>query len=244
VACTQARSEAIGDLAAGRLDARASEELLDHLERCAACSAEFDEVADLVAGASRLDARARRILAERRHAWIALAAAVLILVTALALFGPAVLAPGNGERSVAELASLDPVPVVESTLRTGELPDAAARRFEEAMESYRDGDFERAAQDLAAVAVEAPDDPLTHLYLGIARLQLDEHRDAVAALEVAAGAEPLLLRERALWYLANAWLARSDVDRAHSTLEDLAAIEGDYELNARDLLDAIRRRVP
>jgi hypothetical protein len=61
----------------------------------------------------------------------------------------------------------------------------------------------------------------------------------VVALDEAARAGTGLVRERALWYRANARLAAGEAEAALRELRALEALGGDYELNARDLAEAI-----
>ena len=116
MACTRERSNAIGDLAGGRLSAADAEDLLEHLDSCAECSAEFSLVADLVGASERqggnISSRPRAI--KLLKPVLSAAAAVLIAVTiwwAVSDRGES----GVALRSLAEKSSL---PSAASMLRT------------------------------------------------------------------------------------------------------------------------------
>jgi hypothetical protein len=111
------------------------------------------------------------------------------------------------------------------------------------MERYAAGDYAGAADALAGLAsvlpADAPARALVWLYLGIARAQTGRTAEAVGALDEAARAGTGLVRERALWYRANARLALGETEAALGELRALAALGGDYELNAREKAEAI-----
>ena len=239
MACSTERSTQIGDLAAGRIGAEAAGELLDHLERCRECSAEFDVCADLVAAA---DLAGARLFAGRSGAvlrWrfpIAVAAAVLLGLGLWISFSGR---GGTSRTALARLASTEPLPAAGFVLRS-DAPEGTRQAYREAMERYGKGDFAGAVERLAGVTASSPDDPLANLYLGICRLQTGAVAEATAPLERAAEKGEDLVRERALWYLGSARLALGEGEAALSTFERLADLGGDYEPNAREKVAAIR----
>ena len=159
------------------------------------------------------------------------AAAAALVATAL-LWQPFARPP-----TLRELASIDALLAPgDLTLRAGVEPRSA--EFRASIEAYRARDFAGAAERLAGLA--QPDDALTQLYLGISLLQLGRPGDAAAALDRARRTGRGLLAERALWYLANARLLLDEPDAARGLFEEIRALEGDYELNAADMLDAMR----
>jgi hypothetical protein len=236
VACTTQRSQDIGDLAAGRLDAAKADELLDHLERCGECSAELDLVADIVAHFER-PAGARAAIPRRRLgiAVAALAAAALLAASLWILSRPH---PAPRSMHLASLASTQPLPTSTFVPRSG-TPLASSPAYLDAMRHYAAGEFAEAARGLSLLAEERPDDPLVNLYLGISRLQTGAAEQALAPLERAATTGEDLLAERALWYLGNAHLVLEDGEAARRTFQRLAELGGDYEPNAREKLEAI-----
>jgi len=232
MACNHQRSEQIADFSAGHLRGDLVDNLLDHLDGCEPCSQEFDLAADLATlGAPVAELRpvatpdpVRRRPLLRMVLPAAAAAALLLTIV------------GRGsDPPVSSLASLEALHYPTSVLRGG---DDDLRRA--AMERYQAGDFERAAAELGALAQENDQDALAHFYGGLALLQLDRMTDAQTALTAAVAASEGLLRERALWYLANTELALEQGQRAQTTLERLIGLDGEYVLDARAKLDALR----
>lgn len=236
MAHTRAHSDDVADFAAGRMDAERSAAFLDQLEACADCSAELDLVADVVAAGER--GAIQVTLGDRRPILRLLPlAAAAAAVLALYLWIPSG-GPQEGPKTFADLARLEPLPAAGLVARSGD-PEIDAL-LDAAMERYAAGDFAAAEKELAAAAALEPDRSLVHLYLGIARLQTGRPIEAIPALEEAARTGEDLVGERARWYLANALLA---VGRTNGALVELEAIVdegGDYELNARDLIAALR----
>jgi len=231
MACTTERSTEIGEFSAGRLDAAATGGLLDHLEGCRECSAEFELVADLVAAPRFVFERPRMRLVQRARPVLAAAAAVALAVV--------IFRPGTRRPSLEDLASTDPLPAASAVLRS-ETPPPRPPDYLEAMDLYAKGDFAGAASRLAAFVERSPEDALAHLYLGICRLQTGSPREAIAPLARAAEIGEGLVKERALWYLGNARLALREGEAALEAFERLEALEGDYEPNAREKVRAIR----
>lgn len=261
MACTAERSEAIGDFAGGRMDEHQSSELLDHLAVCASCSEEFDTVADLVAAMTPVavsgnapspsmspslpppsppsrSPASRGPIGSLPVGLLALAATVVVALGAWKLLLAPDGSPSATDRLVA-LARIEapPSPGTGSVLRSAALKPGLNARYEKAMTAYAGADFAEAARLLAQISAAAPDHVPTHLYLGISRLQIDDTWSAIAPLTAAATNGTGLARARALWYLANAHLALGDAIRAGDILETLVGT--DYELNARELIEAI-----
>lgn len=231
MACTPQRSLSIGELAASRLDAAALDELLDHIEGCAACSHELDGVAALVGAAD--EARPARPRSLRPLLWPLLAAAAALVLW----LAPR---PGGGEVArLRELARIAPITVPDSTLRTA-AAQAPAREWRAAMELYRNADWERCAAALEDLRAGGDERALLDLYLGIARAQAGREREAVTALQRAERGSTGLLRQHALWHRAHAHLALGEGPAAIGVLEELVALDEDYAPNARQLLSAVR----
>ena len=233
MACTEERSDRIAAFSAGRLDAEEMTEFLDHVEVCSECSEELDLAADLVATLKVARPALKRPLVRRLH--LLTAAAAVIAFFGFARF----LGDDSGEPvSLADLAQLAPLPSVPFVPRAVDTPEEV-ELFSTAMEAYAALDFTAAASLLAECSAAEPGDALTHLYLGIARLQLGELASAVESLEQAAELGGGLLRDNARWYLANAHLALEETGDARRILAALASEESEWELNARELLEAI-----
>jgi len=251
VACSSEWRERIGELAGGRLEGGAVAALLDHVERCEPCSLELDDVAALVARADgaagaaprRAPVAAGRIPPSRRLLAVAsaLAAASLLWLGAALVRSSATLAPravGRAER-LAALARLDPLVPAEGILR-GE-GDLETETWRDAMRALAQGRWPEAIAALEASRAAGDERALLDLYLGVARLQVGELERASADLARAAEGGTGMVRERSLWYLAQARLASGDSGGARSALERLLALAGEYAPNARALLAEIDR---
>jgi tetratricopeptide (TPR) repeat protein len=250
MACTTEHSTAIGDLAAGRIDPDRAAELLDHLEGCDACSEEFDLVAGLVSTSERHGAdfleperSPDSPIRNRPWSWGPLAAAALVLVAfgLWTVWDRGGRQPASGLPTLVELAQVEPIPAPRSVLRATDTRTNDA--FAAAMELYAEGEYGRAKDALAKVLTElddeAPERALAWLYFGVANLQGPDSTGAEPALEEAARIGTGLVAERARWYLGNARLASGDVEGALAAFRDLEQLGGDYELNARQKIEAI-----
>lgn len=223
-------------LAQGQLGAEESGRVLEHVERCPACSAELDFLSDVVQAAAEHgaqdEAAARPADRRRLPFWVAglAAAAVLLLFLVPRLFAPA--PPG-----VVELAQWTPPPYVEPPIPRGEDDD-----FGTAMRAYALGNYAAVEEALSRLlgrhgGEHAPADAPALLYRGAARVELGRLADAERDLALAAElAQSSTLREHALWCLANLRLLRADVPGARAALERLAAERGRFEEHARKLL--------
>ena len=165
------------------------------------------------------------------------AAAAVVLFVALGELG------GGGSRSlrVAHLASVEPLPV--QTLRGGAEPGSFDALYEEGSAAYRDRDWARAATRFeAALALE--EDALAALYLGSARLLAtpDEPGRAAVALRraVDAAVDPLV-REEALWQLAQAHVLADEAGPARTALESARELAGRRAADVEALLVALPR---
>lgn len=231
MACTPERAEQIAALVGGRIGPDAAGDLLEHVAACRACSAELDLVSDLVAAEPDVSPAAWR----GPHVW--LAAAALLLAAFVIWWRPWSGAPDG----LATLARVPPLSAPESTLR-GPDPVAEDREYRRAIEAYRKSDFAVAAGLLEQVVSRKNDAALPHLYLGVSLLQLGAVRDSLEPLRIAAQRGVDLVRERAIWYLANAHLLLEDGAAARAALEELLQLGGDYAPNARELLGALDRQ--
>lgn len=230
MACTTDRSEQIVALVHGRLDAEAAGEFLEHLAGCRACSVEFDLANDLVAAAPA--AMRNPVLTLQRV--LAIAA---ILMVAIALWWQ----PWSGTvRTLAELAQIDRIEILDSTLRGPGDPDTDPDR-DAAIAAWRADDFATAARHFEVIVARDAHAALAQLYLGLARLQLGTPTEAVPALSAAVDDGKGLVQERALWYRAIAHLRTEAIPAARADLDTLVKIDGDYAPNARELLDALAR---
>lgn len=226
MACTPERSLEIGELAGGRLGAARAAGLIEHVETCSACSAELDLVADLLHVRSLPAARVVRPARKVRR-WVGAVAALAAAAAVLFLF----LRPGSARRA-RDVARLELPPVAELVLRGGEGEhDGAA--LETCLERLSSGDHAGADACLRALLSERRGDPLVLFYLGLASLERGDLEAALAALREVEESGTGLLAEHALWYRAQAHLARDEGGEARALLGRLIELDGDYEPNAR-----------
>jgi hypothetical protein len=257
MACTTERSRQIGDLVAGQLGSGSTTvarkpsgitgvtEILDHLAHCAPCSEEFDLACGLVAAAERTKNTGEPLFepAERALDWripVSIAAALLVSLGLWVYWSDPATTGGPSSGNWTELASVAPLPAVEGVLRA-DSTDSRGEDWASAMQHYAAADHAEVVELLVPLAENRPTDALVSLYLGISLLELGETRSAGLTLENAARHGEGLLVERALWYLAHAHLALEEPDAAVEVLQRLTALEGDYELDATDLLKEIQR---
>jgi len=240
MACNKERSDQLAEMAGGRLAAEASGELLEHIEACPACSGEFDLAADLVRVGAE-EGLVLRPLTPLRSLPRPLVRVAMALAAAAVLLIAFVLVGGNDDPQSMwrEMAQLDPPPAIDQVLRGSDSQALDSPLAERAFELYRAGDYRGASDLLARVLADAPENALAAFYLGVSRVQTGELEPAATALEKAAHSGEGLLQERSLWYLANTHVALGDVAAARAVLQRLVALDGDYLLNADELLARI-----
>jgi hypothetical protein len=107
---------------------------------------------------------------------------------------------------------------------------AEASAFAKAMEPYQRGDCSAALPLLAPIKSER-----ARFFAGACFLETGKADAGIAALEKAGG----LYEEEAMFLIANAYLKAGDERRARAALEALAALKGDWEVKARDLIKRI-----
>jgi len=121
---------------------------------------------------------------------------------------------------------------------------ASERAFREAMEPYRSGDWQETLARLAPLARRTPDDPAVHFFLGACYLLTEQHAPAAAELASVIRLGPSPYIEEAYVYRARALAAMGDLEGARDELEAAAALGGDLEPLARDLLGRLGLPAP
>jgi len=230
----------IVELAADRQTATGAEG--DHLAQCRECGKEIDWAGSLSEPAEGEEededakshtrwtpttGRSRR----RSWTWAGLAAAAALL-----LF---VLIPSGSDRSLAELAQVEPLPV--RITRSVPVPDSFEDRRLRGLEAYSAGDYVAAAAQLAGALELRPADAEMLLYLGSTFLLQDQPESAADMLGgPAVAATDTALRDEAAWQLANSLLLAGRGDEAERTLQVLSDREGRRRTDALALLEAVR----
>ena len=244
MACSSERSDQLAQLAAGQLDASQFDALLEHVEGCASCSNELDTVALVVAGESTSTAsgatalRALPATARRGNSlrWLLAVAAALALVFLVR----EALVPRSAS-SIAELASIEPVALIESTLRGGAIGTAAEAEdaWARGQAHYRALEFGAASAAFEQAFANGDRRALVQLYLGVALLQTGDLDRAALALASAERDGAGLVAQRAAWYRVNLHLLQGDAVAARTRLVAIVAGGGDYQINAQQLLERL-----
>ncbi|MCP3919569.1 MAG: hypothetical protein GY711_28880 [bacterium] len=227
MACTNENAQNIAALTAGRLRADAIDELLAHIDTCEPCSSELDDAAAVVATLEH-DSRASPPLG-----WIAAAAAAILAISLAVVFATR----SSSDVRVATLADLTPLPAPQSVLRGADAQ--ASAEWERAIEAHKSGDYATAARSFEAAAADPDLSATALLYAGLGHAQTGELDAARRTLAAASASATDLVREQALWYLANAELAAENPSAARATLTRLIALDGDYALLASDVLEQL-----
>ncbi|MEM1449053.1 MAG: hypothetical protein AAGI22_08060 [Planctomycetota bacterium] len=163
---------------------------------------------------------------------VAAVAAAVLLVSILSRnaddppAGPDGVAPAV----LATLVDRTPLPV----------PSLRSAPTSEGLTAYRDGDFARAATELAKAAEVAPEDGLVLLYLGSARRMTGDDAGALEPLGRARDVAAESMATEATWQLAHAHLALGRADDAAALLETIEA--GPRAAEARAILETLDGR--
>jgi len=243
------RDEIAERYAGGTLPEAEAEAFEEHYFRCAACLARLEAVRD---AATVL----RNPIKSRRYslAGMALAASLLIVFTAALVWrlaprgtqtagtqNPVLVAqaPGKPANPWAELGRFEPPPYRELTLRGGENPSGSD--FRRGMTAYRQGNYGQALPFLRKAADSNPRDAQSIFFTGIALLLTGDTSTGLEFLRRvdALGFTPY--QEEARFHQAKAHLQLGDAAAARSVLVAVSEMRGDWEAQARELLEKLPR---
>lgn len=259
--CTRRDPELMDRYLLARLSQAERESFERHLFECPECAEELEALETIQATLRRVsvdpDARV-----QWRSRWLvaAIAAAACVAAVAFGLWlvasrpqtvarglpppeSPPLPAPAvprtapSVSSDLLALAEIRPPAYDPTVLRGG--ADAAESDFRKAMEAYRRGDHAAAIPALRSAAQSAPGDPRPAFYLGACQLLIGDIDRGVITLEgvVALGHTPYLEESHVL--LAKAHLWRGERERARDELRSALALQGDFEGEARRLLQAL-----
>jgi tetratricopeptide (TPR) repeat protein len=252
--CAQIKHEEVVErYLTGSLDPQERESFEDHYFACEQCFAALQAHRALQAALSASAPQIRAMPAPNPTAWRWTAAMVTAAVVILAVVGirwgmrpglsppPAptqTMQPGPASPSLAELARFDPPTYTPTVLRGAQ--DEATRKFRAAMKQYQQGDYARAVTGLREAAKLNPKDAGALFFLGVSCLLSGQTDEGIAVLQqsVALGDTPYL--EEAHYYLAKAFLRKSDLAAAGAELQKGAQLKGDLESKVQELLQAIQ----
>jgi len=120
----------------------------------------------------------------------------------------------------------------------------AHRFFSEGMQLYQKNDFQAVINNLEkAVQIDSSEGKFW-LYLGISYYLKRRSEPAIAALIKAGQKLDTVQRNRALWYLAQAYLLDGDVESSVPILQSLSNQQLEYAKEANNLLKEIREISP
>lgn len=229
MSCPDPQARRLLAYALGHLDALGTKEVMEHVESCALCSRELDDLADLATAAARVETGPGPRLGRRTSRTVRIvAAAAVLLIVALVLQRALDHSPRwstYADRSVP--------PFVGIELRA---PAAApAVDLERAMEGWAARDFPRVERELTDLLRAQPGHAPSHFWRGIARRELGRLQEAEGDLRSAAAQSTGYLREHALWALANLLLQREDAPHAREVLDELEHVDGELAARAREL---------
>lgn len=179
--------------------------------------------------------------------WLSAAAAVVILAIAISLFRM------DSEQTLGELA------LSEITLSEN-LASAPTLRSEQHQVTPGDsllnlgfkaaisGDLSGSLELYDIIIREYPEQPVTvqaHLNKGIIQFNRGNFREAIASFKEVAGkaGQNSFLREKAYWYLGNAYINTDSLSRAYDTIFETYSMEGIYQNPAGDLLQKLDEKL-
>ena len=255
MACTKERASLINEFAVGKLSSEKSDELLDHVASCEACSAALEMVAGILAceakyGAEVFEGRVsslsvywmrikdglRGVFTPRPFIRMAVPVAVAATIV-LVLLNP--FAPSPGE--YARLARIEPYPYEPLSLRAGEDDEEYKKLFQEGMAFYSEGKYGDATRKLSHSVELKPDNAETQFFLGLSYLLENQNDKAIAHLQKAADLAPRPLAEKSHWYLGNTYLNVNDGAKALPEFEKVIQFNGRFQEASKGMIDKITK---
>ncbi|MCW5898233.1 MAG: hypothetical protein KIT10_03100 [Flavobacteriales bacterium] len=123
---------------------------------------------------------------------------------------------------------------------TGRVVSGTNRTWLHAMELYREGDFEEAADSLA-VYMRMPGYIRTaHLYLAMCKLAMDEPYEAELHLDHLRNSNLWAYQDQWEWYAVVCWTCSGQLDRALEGAEAIATRKHTYQGEAGRLVQELR----
>jgi tetratricopeptide (TPR) repeat protein len=246
------REEVVERYLTGSLGPQERESFEEHYFACEQCFAALQAHRALQAELSASAPQIRAMPAPNPTAWRWTAAMATAAVVILAVLGirwgmkpdlspPApptqTMQPGPAGPSLAELARFDPPTYTPTVLRGAQ--DEATRKFRAAMKQYQQGDYARAVTGLREAAKLNPKDAGALFFLGVSCLLSGQTDEGIAALQQSVALRDTPYLEEAHYYLAKAFLHKASLAAARRELEEVVGLEGDYEDEARRLLQQL-----
>ena len=108
--------------------------------------------------------------------------------------------------------------------------------FDQGMKYYQEKNYEQAIPKLNIYVKRKKDDAYGHFYLGVSLLLTDQAKKGIkhlkAATELCEKQGKDILLEKCHWYLGNAYLKNSDVDKALKEFRNVIVIGGEFKEDA------------
>lgn len=163
-------------------------------------------------------------------------AAIVAMILILLLILPPVPRPENPYTS---LLAFDKIPYRQMQLRT--VPAAEGQQwFEAGMDEYLHDNFKGAISQLKRAVKNSPGDGTWWLYLGVSYYLDHQAQPAIEALTEADRLTEYSLKNRAQWYLAQAYLLAGQAEAAIPLLDSLAHRMMEYAPEADSLLMKVK----
>lgn len=243
------RDDIIESYLAGRLDQAQRKDFEEHYFACPECREKLQIGRALQEGfwekgAAELLPSLKKVPFGIRSWAVASAAAAFLIIAAAALWWllrtPDV-SPARAGKIPAELnllARLEPPPYIAPALRGTE--DEAAERFRTGMRYYQEGQYARAIPELRAAAGLKSESAQARFFLGISLLLTGQSDEGIVELKAAESLGDPAYLEEARFFLAKAYLAKSDVAAAKEKLRQVVEANGRMRDEAADLLRRMR----
>ncbi len=149
--------------------------------------------------------------------------------------------PETPVRKYASLARIERVEWNPMTLMGAEEESDAELLFENGMNLYTAKKDRQAAALLHRAVKADPENYDARFFLGLSCLLADSAQAALSHLRAAARmARTDAQRERSLWYSANALLLLEDAQGARREMRRVVKMKGDYESEAREILENMK----
>lgn len=142
-------------------------------------------------------------------------------------------------RQLSDLARIEPLPYRPLSIKSGAGVDEAKRIFDEGMNYYVQKEYQEAISKLTEALQKHPGSSTFHFYLGLCYLLTEQVNPAIQHLQKSLELSDASNPELACWYLGNAWLLKEKSSDALESFEKVVAFKGDYEWEARDIIEEI-----
>ena len=182
-------------------------------------------------------------LVERPWKWVAAAACIAVLLISISyVMMPDGLTPQQlALREISLVDKLSHAPVMRDETRSLSEPDSLLNAGFRLAVSGEAGQAVGVFEELATRFEGTPVVAKAHLNIGIIRYNGGQHQEAAEAFRQALSSEieNPVLREKALWFLGNAYLHTGNRPGARSALEKAVALDGIYRAEAEALLESL-----